>query len=78
MPGKGGKKFLQHIKNVEDLKQVPVVILTSSTSERDIIDTYKLQAAGFVRKPASLYELDRVIGDIMKYWFVLCRLPRKE
>jgi len=78
MPGMGGREFLKHIKTDEGLKQIPVVILTSSTSEADVLDSYKLQAAGFVSKPVGLDELERVIRKIEEYWLVLCKLPCKE
>ena len=78
MPGMGGREFLKHVKADERLKQIPVVILTCSTSERDILDSYQLQAAGFITKPAGLVELERVIGEIVEYWSNLCRLPYKE
>jgi CheY-like chemotaxis protein len=78
MPGMGGRELLKRIKTDEGLKQIPVVILTSSTSETDILDSYRLQAAGFITKPAGLIELERVIGEIIRYWFALCRLPCKE
>jgi CheY-like chemotaxis protein len=78
MPGMGGREFLRQIKTDPKLKQIPVVILTSSTSERDIQDSYQLQAAGFLTKPAGLTQLDRIINGIIKYWLVLCRLPTKE
>lgn len=77
MPGMGGREFLKHVKADEGLKQIPVVILTCSTSERDILDSYQLQAAGFITKPAGLVELERVIGEIVEYWSNLCRLPYK-
>ncbi len=78
MPGMGGKEFLKQIKADEGLKQIPVVILTTSNSERDIIDSYKLQAAGYVHKPVTLDEFKQVMGKIEEYWFVLCKLPGKE
>ena len=78
MPGMGGKEFLRQIKADEGLKQIPVVIVTTSNSERDMVDGYRLQAAGYIHKPASLDELKQVIGEIQDYWFVLCKLPRKE
>jgi CheY-like chemotaxis protein len=78
MPGMGGKEFLKQIKADEDLKQIPVVIVTTSKSERDIIDSYKLQAAGYVHKPATLDEFKQIMGEIEDYWFVLCKLPLKD
>ncbi len=78
MPGMGGKEFLKQIKADETLRQIPVVIVTTSSSERDIVDGYALQAAGYVHKPATLEEFKQVMSEIQEYWFLLCRLPRKE
>ncbi len=78
MPGMGGRELLKQIKTDDGLKQIPVVILTSSTSEADVLDSYRLQAAGYITKPAGLTELERVVSEIIKYWFTLCRLPCKE
>lgn len=78
MPGMGGKEFLRRIKGDEQFKKIPVVILTTSDAERDIIDSYKLQASGYVRKPVTLDEFKEVMKKIEDYWFLLCRLPPKE
>jgi len=78
MPGMGGKEFLRNIKGQEKLKQIPVIVLTTSNSERDIKDSYKLQAAGYVRKPSSLNDFKQVMQEIKQYWFFLCILPGQE
>jgi len=78
MPGMGGKEFLKRIKADESLKQIPVVILTISDSERDIIDSYKLQASGYVNKPVTLEGFKEVMQKIEEYWFLLCKRPPKE
>ena len=78
MPGMGGKEFLKQIKGDESIKEIPVVILTTSNSESDIVDSYRLQAAGYVHKPVTIDEFKRVMGEIEDYWFMLCRLPHKE
>jgi len=78
MPGMGGKEFLRRIKEDEHLKTNPVVILTTSDSEQDIIDSYNLQASGYVKKPVDLHEFKEVIKEIGEYWFVICKLPTKE
>ena len=78
MPGMGGKEFLKQIKNDENLKEFPVVILTTSEAERDIIESYKLQASGYVHKPVALDEFKQVMERIEEYWFVLCKLPGRE
>jgi len=79
MPGMGGKEFLKRIKDDENLKQLPVVILTTSDSEMDILDSYKLQASGYVSKPVTLDEFKKVVERIEEYWFVLYkRLPTER
>jgi CheY-like chemotaxis protein len=77
MPGMGGKEFLRRIKEDERLKQIPVVILTTSEAEKDIIDSYKLQASGYVHKPVTLEEFKEAMKKLKEYWFVLCkRVPK--
>ena len=78
MPGMGGKEFLRWIKNDENLKQIPVVILTTSNSERDIIESYKLQASGYVNKPVTLEGFKQAMERLEEYWFVLCKRPPRE
>ncbi|MCD6567690.1 MAG: response regulator [Dehalococcoidia bacterium] len=78
MPGMGGKEFLRRIKQDENLKQIPVIILTTSSSERDIMESYKLQASGYVNKPVTLDEFKEVMTKIKEYWFVICKRPSKE
>lgn len=77
MPGMGGKEFLKQLKNDEKLKHIPVVILTTSESERDIIDSYNLQASGYVNKPLNLDDFKKVMETIGEYWFILCKRPPK-
>jgi CheY-like chemotaxis protein len=77
MPGMGGKEFLRRIKAEEKLKQIPVVILTTSEADKDIIDSYKLQASGYVHKPVTLEEFKEAMKKLKEYWFVLCkRVPK--
>ncbi len=78
MPGMGGKEFLKQIKADESLKQIPVVILKTSSAELYIMDSYRLQAAGYIHKPATLDGFKRVTEEIGKYWSTLCKLPYRE
>jgi len=78
MPGMGGKEFLKRIKDDKNLKQIPVIIVTTSDLEKDIIDSYDLQASGYVRKPVTLDGFKEVMKKIGEYWFVLCKRPPKE
>ena len=78
MQGMGGKEFLRRIKQDEKMKKIPVVILTSSDSEKDILDSYNLQASGYIKKPVELGGFKRVMKEMGEYWFVICKLPPKE
>ena len=73
MPGMGGKEFLRKIKSDNELRTIPVVILTTSDIDRDILESYKLQAAGYINKPVSLKQFQEVIHDLTEYWFVICK-----
>ena len=78
MPGMGGKEFLKRIKSNDNFKHIPVVILTTSDSDKDILDSYKLQASGYVKKPVTLEEFKSIMRGIEEYWFVLCKQPTTE
>ena len=78
MPGMGGKEFLRRIKEDEKLKQIPVVILTVSESEKDIVDSYNLYASGYIKKPATLKEFREAMEKFKEYWFLLCKRVPKE
>ena len=73
MPGMGGKEFLREIKSDNELCKIPVVILTTSDTEQDILESYKLQAAGYINKPVRLKEFQEVMRDLTEYWFVICK-----
>ncbi len=73
MPGMGGKEFLAILKQDERLDTIPVVVLTTSDSDRDVLDSFKLQASGYVKKPVELEEFCQVIKDLSDYWFVICK-----
>jgi CheY-like chemotaxis protein len=73
MPGMGGKEFLRRIKADEGLDTIPVVILTTSDSEQDIIESYKLHASGYIKKPVALKDLQEVICGLEEYWFAVCK-----
>lgn len=73
MPGMGGKNFLKELKSDEQLNSIPVVILTTSDADRDVLETYQLQAAGYIKKPASLEGFQKIMHDLTDYWFVICK-----
>ena len=73
MPGMGGKQFLQLVKADDELDTIPVVILTTSDSDEDILESYKLHASGYIKKPVSLQGFQEVIQKIEDYWFTICK-----
>ncbi|MGD9110186.1 MAG: response regulator [Phycisphaerales bacterium] len=78
MPGMGGKEFLKRIKADEQLDDIPVVIVSTSDAESDVEDSYRLNAAGYVQKSASLDELERIIQKLTKYWFATSSLVKRN
>ena len=78
MPGMGGKEFLKRIKQDEDLVTIPVVVLTTSDCEQDIVESYKLHAAGYVKKPIDLQEFHSVVTKLNDYWFSICKRVHEE
>ena len=78
MPGMGGKEFLRRIKKDKDLVTIPVVILTTSDSDQDILESYRLHAAGYVRKPIDLQEFHSVVAKLNDYWFSICKRVHEE
>ena len=73
MPGMGGKELLKLVKADEELRSIPVVILTTSDADKDILESYELQASGYIKKPVSIDEFAVVMRDLSEYWFVICK-----
>jgi CheY-like chemotaxis protein len=75
LPKKSGHEVLAEIKADEELKRIPVVILTTSQAEQDIIESYNLHANAYVNKPVDLDEFAKVVKSIEDFWFEIVRLP---
>ena len=69
MPGMGGKEFLKQIKTDDDLCSIPVIVLTTSDSENDIEECYRLQASGYAQKPTSPAQFQKTVHNFVQYWF---------
>jgi CheY-like chemotaxis protein len=78
MPKKDGREVLAEVKSDEDLKCIPVVILTTSKSEEDILKTYNLHANCFITKPIDLHQFIKVVQAIEDFWFTIVKLPPNE
>lgn len=75
MPRKDGREALKEIKSDPALKNIPVIILTTSKAEEDILKSYDLGVNCFISKPVSFTELIEVTKTIGKYWFEIVELP---
>ena len=75
LPRKSGHEVLREIKADGDLKPIPVVVLTTSASETDIVKAYTEQANSYLTKPVDFHQFAEVINGIAEYWFVLVKLP---
>lgn len=75
LPKKDGREVLEEIKQDENLKRIPVVILTTSQAEEDILRSYQLQANAYVTKPVGLEQFIKVIKTIEEFWLEIVKLP---
>lgn len=75
LPRKDGREVLAEIKADDDLKSIPVVVLTTSEAEQDIIQSYKLHANCYVTKPVDLDKFIEIVRVMQDFWLSIVRLP---
>lgn len=75
LPRKDGREVLSEIKDTTELKDIPVVILTTSQAEEDIVKMYQLHANCFISKPVDLNQFLQVVKSIESFWFTIVSLP---
>lgn len=78
LPALNGREVLKRIKSVPEFKSIPVVVLSTSRSEEDILLSYSLGANSFVTKPETFQLLEKVLESFENYWFKAVTLPRRE
>lgn len=78
LPRKDGRELLAEVKDDENLKYIPIVIMTISQAEEDILKSYKLHANCFITKPIDLNEFIKVIKSVEEFWFTIVKLPPKN
>ena len=76
LPRKGGHEVLEEMKGDAKLRLIPVVVLTTSAAERDLIKSYNLHANAYVVKPMSLDQFVEVVQAVEEFWLSIVRLPR--
>lgn len=75
LPRKNGHEVLADIHANDQLKHIPVVVLTTSDAEQDILQSYQLGANAFIAKPMCLGELQKIVQVLGDFWFTLVKLP---
>ena len=78
MPRKDGREVLRDLKQDDHLKVIPVVVLTTSDAEGDVLKSYQLGANCYVTKPVGLAQFARIVSVIEDFWFTVVRLPTRQ
>jgi chemotaxis family two-component system response regulator Rcp1 len=78
LPRVDGKEVLSFIKNTEELRRIPVVMLTTSDSEKDILDSYLRHANCYIVKPVGFENFLKVVMTIKDFWISIVQLPKPE
>lgn len=76
LPKMDGREVLQEIKNDSGLKRIPIVVLTTSEAEEDIVQSYDLHANSYVTKPVDFERFVKVVKVIEDFWFTVVKLPK--
>ena len=75
LPGKGGEEVLEELKEDPVLRSIPVIVLTSSRAEEDVVKSYELHANAYLTKPVDPDEFIQTVRAFEKFWFSVVRLP---
>jgi CheY-like chemotaxis protein len=78
LPRKNGREVLAEIKHTPSLRQIPVVVLTTSKADEDVIRSYDLHANCYISKPIDFERLIQVVRAIENFWITVVKLPPKE
>lgn len=78
LPKKDGREVLKEIKNDDEFKTIPVVVLTVSKAEEDILKSYNLHANCYISKPIDLNQFSKVVKSIQDFWLTIVKLPPKN
>ena len=78
LPKKDGREVLAEIKEDDDLRRIPVVVLTTSQDERDVLRAYELHANCYITKPVDLDQFIAVIRSIESFWLTIVTLPERR
>ncbi len=77
LPKKDGREVLAEIKTDEELKSIPVIVLTISKAEEDILKSYNLHANCYITKPIDIEQFNKIVRSIEDFWLSIVKLPKK-
>ena len=77
LPRKDGREVLAEIKADESLRRIPIVVMTTSSAEQDVIRTYDLHANCYITKPVDLDQFIEVVKSIQDFWLTIVKLPTR-
>jgi two-component system, chemotaxis family, response regulator Rcp1 len=75
LPKMDGREVLEELKGHQDLRRIPVIVLTTSSAERDVLKAYELHANSYITKPLAAPDFIRAIQGLEQYWLTIVRLP---
>jgi two-component system, chemotaxis family, response regulator Rcp1 len=78
LPRKDGREVLQEIVTDQTLKHIPVVIMTTSKRDQDVLELYKLRCSGYIVKPVDFEQFARILQKLADYWFTVVVLPKAK
>lgn len=78
MPRKDGREVLAEVKDDESLRRIPVVVLTTSDNDKDLLQSYDLHANAYVTKPLDLDNFVELVRSIEDFWLTIVRYPREQ
>jgi len=78
LPKKDGREVLEEIKEDENLRRIPVVVLTTSKAEKDILKSYDMHANSYITKPVDFDQFIKVIKSIEDFWLEVVKLPEDK
>ncbi len=78
LPKKNGREVLNDIRTDAHLRAIPIIILTTSDQEEDVMKTYELGANCYITKPVGLEQFSKVVSSIDNFWFSIVKLPSRN
>ena len=78
MPRKDGREVLHEVKSDERLQHIPIIVLTTSEAEHDILASYKLHANCYIKKPVDLHQFVDAIANLQNFWLSVVKLPLSQ